>query len=259
MPSKVFQTQLLVIPSIDIKDEKLVRIVQGIPKVASGIYPDDPVEMAKIWRAENAKCLHVVDFDGAWYGSNKNLHIIEKLIDAVVIPVQVGGGLRTIEKIRTVLSLGASRVVLGTLAVTNPEIVKQALDEFGPDKIIISMDIIKNAVIIKGRKETSALNPISLGLNLKEIGVQRLIVTDVERNGLMLGPNIELLKLIGEKTGLKITASGGMSGYKDLISLLELTSIGVDSVIIGRALYENQFPCQELWRIAECGTLVKEG
>lgn len=259
MPSKVFQSQLLVIPSIDIKDGKLVRIVQGIPRVAEGVYPDDPVEMAKIWRAENAKCLHVVDFDGAWYGSNKNLEVIEKLIDAVVIPVQVGGGLRTIEKIRTVLKIGASRVVIGTIAVTNPEIVQQALDEFGPDKIIISLDIIKNSVIIKGRKETSALNPISLGLNLKAMGVKRLILTDVERNGLMLGPNLELLKNVAEKTGLKITASGGISGYEDLIELLNLTPLGVDSVIIGRALYENKFPCQELWRIAEYGTLIKEG
>lgn len=256
MASKVFQSPLLIIPSIDIKDGKLVRIVQGIPKVASADYPDDPVEMAKIWRAENAKCLHVVDFDGAWYGSNKNLPVIEKLIESVVIPVQVGGGLRSIDKIRTAFRIGTARVVIGTIAVTNPEILQQALDEFGPDKILVSMDVIKNTVIIKGRKEHSALNPVSLGLNLKSMGVKRLIVTDVERNGLLLGPNLELLKLIAEKVGLKITASGGISGYKDLISLMDLTNYGVDSIIIGRALYENKFPCQELWRIAEKGTIV---
>jgi phosphoribosylformimino-5-aminoimidazole carboxamide ribotide isomerase len=256
MAKKVFQSPLLVIPSIDIKDGKLVRIVQGIPKVVPSIYPDDPIEMAKIWRAENAKCLHVVDFDGAWYGSNKNLPIIEKLIQSVVIPVQVGGGLRTIEKIREAFKIGASRVVLGTIAVTNPEILQQALDEFGAEKIIVSLDIVKNAVMVFGRQETSALNPVSLGLNMKSLGVRRLIITDVERNGLLLGPNLELLKLMAEKVGLKITASGGVSGYKDLISLLDLTPLGVDSVIIGRALYENKFPCQELWRIAEYGTII---
>lgn len=256
MPKKVFQSPLLVIPSIDIKDGKLVRIVQGIPEIVPSLYPDDPIEMAKIWRAENAKCLHVVDFDGAWYGSNKNLPIIEKLIASVVIPVQVGGGLRTIEKIREAFKIGAARVVLGTIAVTNPEILQQALDEFGAEKIIVSLDVLKNSVMIFGRKETSALNPVSLGLNMKALGIKRLIITDVERNGLMLGPNLELLKLMAEKVGLKITASGGVSGYKDLISLLDLTSIGVDSVIIGRALYENKFPCQELWRIAEYGTII---
>ncbi|MGB9664615.1 MAG: 1-(5-phosphoribosyl)-5-[(5-phosphoribosylamino)methylideneamino]imidazole-4-carboxamide isomerase [Ignavibacteria bacterium] len=256
MAKKVFQSPLLIIPSIDIKDGKLVRIVQGIPKVVPSIYPDDPIEMAKIWRAENAKCLHVVDFDGAWYGSNRNFPIIEKLISSVVIPVQVGGGLRTIEKIREAFKIGAARVVLGSIAVTNPEILQQALDEFGAEKIIVSLDVIKNSVMIFGRKETSALNPISLGLNMKTLGVKRLIVTDVERNGLMLGPNLELLKLMAEKVGIKITASGGVSGYKDLVSLLDLTPLGVDSVIIGRALYENKFPCQELWRIAEYGTII---
>lgn len=256
MTSKVFQSPLLVIPSIDIKDGKLVRIVQGIPKKVPSIYPDDPVEMAKIWRQENAKCLHVVDFDGAWFGSNKNLPVIEKLIQSVVIPVQLGGGLRTIEKIREAFRIGATRVVLGTIAITNPEILMQALDEFGTEKIIISLDIIKNSVIIKGRKENSGLHPVSVGLNLKTMGINRLIITDVERNGLMLGPNLELLKLIAEKVGIKITASGGIAGYKDLISLLDLSHLGVDSVIIGRALYENKFPCQELWRIAEYGTII---
>jgi phosphoribosylformimino-5-aminoimidazole carboxamide ribotide isomerase len=245
-----------VIPSIDIKDGKLVRIVQGIPKKVPSIYPDDPVEMAKIWRAENAKCLHVVDFDGAWYDSNQNLPVIGKLIQSVVIPVTLGGGLRSIEKIREAFKIGAARVVLGTVAVTNPEILQQAIDEFGSERIIVSLDVIKNSVIIRGRKEQSSLNPVSLGLNMKSLGVKRLIVTDVERNGLLLGPNVELLKLMAEKVGLKITASGGISGYKDLMTLLDLTPLGIDSVIIGRALYENRFPCQELWRIAEYGSII---
>ncbi len=253
---KVFQSPLLVIPSIDIKNQKLVRIVQGIPQVAPSTYPDDPIEMAKIWRAENAKCLHVVDFDGAWYGTDINRNVIEKLIESVVIPVQLGGGLRTIEKIRDAFKMGAARVVLGTIAVTDPDLLKRVIDEFGADKIIVSMDVVKNYVIIRGRKEQSALTPVSLGLNLKLLGVKRLIITDVERNGLLLGPNLDLIKLVAEKVGLKITASGGISGYKDLISLLDLTQIGVDSVIIGRALYENRFPCQELWRIAEQGTII---
>lgn len=256
MPSKVIQSPLLVIPSMDIKDGKLVRIVQGLPSEINKNYPDDPVEMAKIWRAENAKCLHVVDFDGAWFDSNKNLKIIENIINSVVIPVQVGGGLRTYEKIKTVLEMGASRVVLGTIAVSNPELLEKVLNDFGPEKILVSLDVRYDNVLINGRKEESKINPVSLALNLKTMGIKRIIVTDVERNGLLGGPNIPLLKLIGEKTGLKITASGGISGYNDLISLLELAIWGIDSVIIGRALYENRFPCQELWRYAEYGTII---
>ncbi len=250
------QTTLLVIPSIDIKDGKLVRVVQGIPKIADVNYPDDPVEMAKIWRAENAKCLHVIDFDGAWYGSNKNIKIIEDLIKAVVIPVQFGGGLRTFEKIQTAFEIGACRVVLGSIAISNPDLLQKVIDHYGPERILVSMDVVNTKVLIEGRKVQSALSPVSLALDLKLLGVTRIIVTDVERNGMMLGPNYELLKLVAEKTSLKITASGGVSGYEDLLKLQELRNLGVDSVIIGRALYENKFLCQKLWRVAEVGTII---
>jgi phosphoribosylformimino-5-aminoimidazole carboxamide ribotide isomerase len=250
------QITLLVIPSIDIKDGKLVRVVQGIPKIADVNYPDDPVEMAKIWRAENAKCLHVVDFDGAWYGSTKNLKIVEKLIKSVVIPIQFGGGLRNYERIKNAFEIGAYRVVLGTVAVTDPDLVQKCIDEFGSEKILVSLDVLNNKVLIGGRKEQSALSPVSLSFNLKLIGVTRIVVTDVERNGLMLGPNIDLLTLVAKKSGLKVTASGGVSGYEDLLKLQKLKEEGIDSVIIGRALYENKFACQRLWRVAEVGTII---
>ncbi|MCX8011254.1 MAG: 1-(5-phosphoribosyl)-5-[(5-phosphoribosylamino)methylideneamino] imidazole-4-carboxamide isomerase, partial [Ignavibacteria bacterium] len=203
---------LLVIPSIDIMNGRLVRVVQGIPKIAEATYTDDPVEMAKLWRAENAKCLHVVDFDGAWYGSNKNLNVIEKIIQSVVIPVQFGGGLRDFEKIKTAFQIGACRVVLGTAAVDDPDLVHRVVDTYGPERIIISLDILNNRVITRGRKFQSAITPVSLILNLKLIGVTRFIITDIERNGMMTHPNFDLLKLIGEKTNTKITASGGVAG-----------------------------------------------
>ncbi|MBM4174792.1 MAG: 1-(5-phosphoribosyl)-5-[(5-phosphoribosylamino)methylideneamino]imidazole-4-carboxamide isomerase [Ignavibacteria bacterium] len=256
MPTSYRQPTLLVIPSIDIKDGNCVRVVQGIPKLAEANYPNDPVEMAIIWRAENAKCLHVVDFDGAWHGSKKNLKIIENLIKSVVIPIQFGGGLRTYERIRDAFDMGVYRVVLGSAAVNDPDLIQKSVSQFGSQKVLVSLDVLNNRVLIGGRKEQSALSPISLSLNLKVLGITRLVVTDVERNGLMLGPNLDLLTQIAKTSGLKITASGGVSGYEDLTKLQKLQEIGVDSVIIGRALYENKFACQRLWRVAEFGTII---
>ncbi len=250
------QPTLLVIPSIDIKDGKCVRVVQGIPKLAEANYPNDPVEMAIIWRAENAKCLHVIDFDGAWHGSTKNLKVVENLIKSVVIPIQFGGGLRTFERIREAFEMGVYRVVLGSAAVNDPDLVQKCVSQFGSQKVLVSLDVLNHRVLVGGRKEQSELSPVSLSLNLKVLGITRLVITDVERNGLLLGPNFELLNQIAKKTGLKITASGGVSGYKDLLKLQELQEIGVDSVIIGRALYENKFACQRLWRVAEIGTII---
>lgn len=256
MATSARQSTLLVIPSIDIKDGKCVRVVQGIPKLAEANYPNDPVEMAIIWRAENAKCLHVVDFDGAWYSSTKNLKIIEEMIKAVVIPIQFGGGLRSYERIRNAFEMGVYRVVLGSVAVTDPDLLQKCIEDFGTEKILVSLDVLNRKVLIGGRKEQSALSPVSLALNLKLMGIIRLVVTDVERNGLMLGPNTELLSLIAKKSGLKVTASGGVSGYEDLLKLQTLKEDGVDSVIIGKALYENKFACQRLWRVAEFGTII---
>ncbi|MBU2584005.1 MAG: 1-(5-phosphoribosyl)-5-[(5-phosphoribosylamino)methylideneamino] imidazole-4-carboxamide isomerase, partial [Bacteroidetes bacterium] len=148
------------------------------------------------------------------------------------------------------------RVVLGSVAVTDPDLLQKCIEDFGSEKILVSLDVLNRKVLIGGRKEQSALSPVSLALNLKLMGITRLVVTDVERNGLMLGPNIELLSLIAKKSKLKVTASGGVSGYEDLIKLQKLKEDGVDSVIIGRALYENKFACQRLWRVAEIGTII---
>lgn len=247
----------LVIPSIDIKDGKLVRVVQGIPKLAEVTYTSDPIEMARLWREENAKCLHVVDFDGAWQSNFDNFPVIEKLIKSVVIPVQLGGGLRTYEKIKRAFDAGACRVVLGTIAVTDQPLLKTIIDEFGIEKILISLDVIGNQVVINGRKSFTDYKPAELINQLKTFGLNRFIVTDVGRNGMMTGPNYELLIDIAKATKTKITASGGVGNVGDLFIFQHLLEFGIDSIIIGRALYENKFACQKLWRVAEKGTLIK--
>ena len=241
---------ILVIPSIDLRDGRCVRLVQGIPGTEK-VYSDDPLQMATLWRGENAKMLHVVDLNGALEGEMKNLELIKRMIEAVDIPIQVGGGIRTYERAKEILQLGAGRVVISTAAIEEPEIIEQLVADFGPRKIVVAIDAKNNIVQTKGWQEDTGLTAISLGLNIKLLGIERVLYTDISRDGTMSGPNFPAIKQFAETTGLKVTASGGVGGYQDLRRMQELEPLGVDSVIIGRALYENRFPCQELWRMCE--------
>ncbi len=245
--------KVLVIPSIDIKDRKTVRVVQGIPELESNSYGDDPVEMAMIWRAENAKVIHVVDFDSAHQHSHKNFDILGEICSSVIIPVEFGGGIKTIEDAEKAFDLGAFRLVIGSLAFTNKKEFIKILEKFGPQKISSAIDVIENEVVIHGRKERTGVSAIEFAKKLKDFGIQRFVVTDVNRNGTLKGPNIDLCIKIAEATKTKVTLSGGISGYKDLIEVQRNSDKGIDSVIVGRSLYENKFSCQKLWRVAESG------
>ncbi len=242
---------LLVIPSIDIKNGKTVRVVQGIPELDCKIYGDDPVEMAKLWRAENAKMIHVVDFDLSHQHSHKNYRIIEKMCNNVVIPVEVGGGISSLEEAREVFNLGVFRIVIGSLAYTNENEFKKILDYFGPQRIVAAIDVLDNQVVVSGRSKKTGMDPIDYSKKLTDIGVKRFIVTDVYTNGMLEGPNISLSESIAKATKQKVTLSGGIRNYPDLVEVKKHMNSGIDSVIVGRALYENKFPCQKIWRVAE--------
>jgi phosphoribosylformimino-5-aminoimidazole carboxamide ribotide isomerase len=244
---------LLVIPSTDIKDGKTVRVVQGIPELDCKEYGSDPVEMAKIWRAENAKLLHVVDFDGAWEHSRKNYKIVEEICSSVIIPVEFAGGIRNLDDAKQIMDTGISRLVISTMALENPNEFKKVFETFGPKKIVAGLDIIGNEIITRGRKRKTGISYMEFVKNMAAIGVERFIVTDVERNGMLGGPNLELTKEIALLTEKKVTHSGGVSNKDELIEIQNLMPIGVDSAIVGRAFYENKFPCQRLWRVAESG------
>jgi len=245
--------KVLVIPSIDIKDRKTVRIVQGIPELGSKSYGNDPVEMAMIWRAENAKVIHVVDFDSSHEHSHKNFDLLGEICESVIIPVEFGGGISTLADAEEALNLGAFRLVIGSLAFTNPEEFKKIFYKFGPQKISAAIDVFDDELVIHGRSEKTATRATDFSRQLIEIGVTRFIVTDVARNGMLDGPNIELCSRIAQATKTKVTLSGGISSYKDLIDVQKKSDCGIDSVIIGRALYENKFSCQKIWRVAESG------
>jgi phosphoribosylformimino-5-aminoimidazole carboxamide ribotide isomerase len=244
---------LLVIPSIDIKDGKTVRVVQGIPELDCQEYGSDPVEMAKIWRAENAKLIHVVDFDGAIEYSKKNSSIIEKICSSVIIPVEYAGGIRSLNDAQRMLELGVSRLAINTMAYEKPDVFYKVFEKYGPEKVVISMDILDNEIVVRGRRKKTGIEFLTFAKKMSEIGVERFIVTDVERNGIMSGPNLELSKKIAKETNQKVTVSGGIRNKDELMDVQALIPLGIDSVIVGRALYENRFPCQKLWRVAEAG------
>lgn len=241
---------LLLIPAIEIKDGRCVQMVQG---TQGFIYSNDPVEMAKLWRKENAKSLHVTDVDGALQGHLVNFDVISRMVRSVDIPIALGGGLRTFAEVKKAFDGGVYRVVIGTMLIEKPDEAKRVLDTYGPSKVAFGIDAKNRHVQFKGWTEDSGFTIISLALNAKQLGFKRVVFTDILVDGTFKGPNFEMIKLLAEKTGLRVTASGGVSGLQDLLKLQELEPLGVDSVVIGRALYENKFSCQGIWRLCEAG------
>lgn len=244
---------LLVIPSIDIKHGKTVRVVKGIPELDCIEYGSDPVEMAKIWRAENAKMIHVVDFDAIQEPSKRNINIINEICTSVIIPIEFAGGVRTMEDAKKVFDAGVSRIVISTMALEKQEEFIKLFEYFGPAKVVVALDVIDEEIVVRGRRIKTGIPYLDFSKKMKAIGVERLIVTDVTRNGVLGGPNLILSKSVAELTGIKVTHSGGIRNKDELMDIQSLIDVGVDSVIVGRALYENKFPCQKLWRVAESG------
>jgi len=241
---------LLIIPAMEIKGGRCVQMVQGVEGCT---YSDDPVEMARLWRLENAKSLHVTDVDGALRGRLVNGAVLQRMIDTIDIPIELGGGLRSFEAVRQAFEIGVYRVLIGTMMIENPDEAKRVLEKFGPSKVVLGIDAIDGVVATHGWSESSGLTAITVALNAKAIGFRRVVYTDVRLDGTLRGVNRKILRELGEKTGLRVTAAGGIAGLDDLLRVQELEPFGVDSVVIGRALYENKFSCQKLWRRCEAG------
>ncbi|TCD48813.1 1-(5-phosphoribosyl)-5-[(5-phosphoribosylamino)methylideneamino]imidazole-4-carboxamide isomerase [Chlorobium sp. N1] len=246
---------MLIIPAIDIKDGKCVRLTRG-DFSQQKIYLDNPIDMAIIWRKQNAKMLHVVDLDAALTGQMVNFERIREIVDELDIPVQVGGGIRSADDVKRYLDMGVGRVVIGSAAVTNPELIREVLKSWRASKIVVGIDAVGGVPKIKGWTESSQLKDFELALRMKDMGVERIIYTDITRDGMLQGVGYETTKRFAEQAGMKVTASGGVSSSEDLRRLAGLESIGVDSVIIGKALYECNFPCQELWYNFEEGIQI---
>lgn len=221
-------------PAIDIIDGKAVRLSQGSFDDVT-VFNDSPVEAAKDWVEAGATYIHIVDLDGARYGKTFVTDIIKDIKSKYDIKIETGGGVRTMKNIEDRINAGASRVIIGTAAVKNPELVKEAAEKFG-DKIAVGVDAKNGMVAISGWEEISDVTAVDLCLKMKEYGVKTVIYTDISKDGMMSGPNIESTKDLIEKTGMDIIASGGVSKMEDIENVNNINAAGV---IIGKALYNG--------------------
>lgn len=228
-------------PAIDIIDGKAVRLSQGKFDDVT-VFNENPVEAAGNWVNSGATYIHLVDLDGARYGKSFVIDIIKNIKKAYGIPVQTGGGVRTMEDIDIRINAGADRIIIGTAAVKNPELVKSAVEKYG-DKIAVGVDAKNGMVAISGWEEVSDISAVDLCLKMKAYGVKTVIYTDISKDGMMSGPNIESTKELIDKTGLDVIASGGVSHIKDIENVSKINAAGV---IIGKALYNGALDLKEV-------------
>jgi phosphoribosylformimino-5-aminoimidazole carboxamide ribotide isomerase len=241
---------LLVIPAIDLRAGRCVRLRSGRYEDES-VYFDDPLKMAKLWRVQNARVLHLKDVDAEDRPKEDavdNRTVIYEIATALDIPVEVAGGVRTLDDVEALLAVGVYRVVLSTQAARDADLVEEAIRRHTCSRVVVGIDAFEGQVRADGKNGAAALDAIDLALEMERCGVRRIVYTDVVEQGVLPGPNVEAIRALGRHlTKARITVAGGVGGYRDLLRLQELTSLGVDSVIIGRALYENRFPCQQFW------------
>lgn len=230
---------MIIYPAIDLKDGQCVRLIQGRVEDKT-VYSHHPARTAAAFARNGAGYLHIVDLDGAFSGSPRNDAAIAEIAAAIDIPFQVGGGLRSIEDVKRILKLGATRVIIGTRAVRNPEFLKQLLEQFGAEKIVLGIDARDGMAAVEGWVETSSVPAVQLGINMKKLGAELCVYTDISRDGLLSGPNLEAIGEMAEKTGLEIIASGGVSSLDNIADLKAMEPAGVVGAIIGKALYDGK-------------------
>jgi phosphoribosylformimino-5-aminoimidazole carboxamide ribotide isomerase len=238
--------EMELIPAIDLKGGKCVRLQEGVASSATE-YSDDPVSMALHWEARGATRLHLVDLDGAFSGQSTHLEIAKSIFRSLKIPVQFGGGLRTAEQIETILDLGAARAIIGTIAVEKPEVVEAAVNRH-PDAIVVGIDARGGNVVLRGWVEKTVVRAADLARRMKDMGVPRIIYTDVERDGMLIGVNFDETEKLCRDAGVRVIASGGVSSVEDVRELWNRRDCGIEGVILGRALYEHKIDFADLCR-----------
>lgn len=235
---------MIIFPAIDLKDEKCVRLEQGDYNKVE-VFSEDPIAMAKSFETKGAKFLHMVDLDGAKEGSQKNFDVIKNVREAINIPIQVGGGIRDEDRIKKLIDLGVDRVILGTVAVENQEFLKEMIDRYG-DKIAVSVDAKDGRVATRGWIEDSGVDAIEFVGKLEEYGLKTLVFTDISKDGMMEGTNLDLYKELN-KYNIDIIASGGVSRKYDIEELLKIDVYGA---IVGKAIYAGALDLEEIIAMA---------
>lgn len=228
---------MILLPAIDMINGECIRLYKGDYK-QSTVY-GDPLEIAKNFQALGAEMLHLVDLDGAEAGNPKNLQVIKTLIQQLDIPLEIGGGIRTMETIKMYLDLGIKRVILGTAAVENMALVACAAAVYG-NRIVVGIDADQGMVKTRGWLQEANISAVQLAQEMKELGIERIIYTDINRDGTLMGPNLNETASLANEARVRVTASGGMSSLEDLVEVMKLEAFGVDEVILGKALYENK-------------------
>jgi phosphoribosylformimino-5-aminoimidazole carboxamide ribotide isomerase len=217
------------------------------------VYETDPVKVALRWQKEGAEIIHIVDLDGAFGGLVKNLRTVEKIAQSVDVPIQFGGGVRQIDTMKELFNAGVSQIVVGTAVVDDTSLVKAALDLFG-GRIVIGIDARDGKVAVEGWNKVTKKDVVSLALEMEVMGASLIVYTDISKDGMLVGPNIEGTRKLAEAVDVPVIASGGVSALKDLIEIKKLEPYGVEGVIIGKALYENAFTLkQALEAVADAG------
>lgn len=232
---------MIIFPAIDILKGQCVRLIQGDYNKEK-VYSNSPVDMAKKWEEKGAEYIHIVDLDGAKTGRSINQEIILEIAKTVNVPVQVGGGIRSIDTIKDYLDHGVSRVIIGTAAINNPEFLQEAVEKF-QEKIAVSIDARNGYVATDGWTDTSDVKALDLVKKLEAVGVKTIVYTDIAKDGMLQGPNLEEQKAINEATTIDVIASGGVTTKEDVAHLRRLNLYGV---IIGKALYDGKLTLESI-------------
>lgn len=228
---------MLVLPAIDLKGGKCVRLYQGEMATAK-VYSNSPEETARNWESEGAKMLHVVDLDGAMVGEPRNLGAISRILQAIEVPIELGGGIRDEKTVEDYLQLGVSKVILGTAAYQNREMLRRVCKEF-PGRIAVGIDAREGFVAVQGWQEVTEMAAMDLARELEDAGVSHIIYTDIVRDGALSGPNLDATASLARAVSIPVVLSGGMHSFEDLKAAAGLEAAGVKAVILGRSIYEG--------------------
>lgn len=240
---------MVIFPAIDIRGGKCVRLFKG-DFAQETVFSDKPEEMAAKWEAQGGKFLHLVDLDGALAGRSVNLAVVKRIVDTVKIPVELGGGIRTMENIDEVLALGVQRVILGSVAVKNPALVKEACQKYG-DRVVVGIDAKDGIVAVDGWGVSGDVEVTVLAKEMAKAGVKTIIYTDISRDGTLSGVNVEATARLARESGVKIVASGGVKSLDDIEALLPYEKDGIEGVIVGKSIYTGSLDLQEAIALVE--------
>ena len=240
---------MLIFPAIDIRGGKCVRLFKGDFSQET-VFSDKPEDMAVKWQSQGGKFLHLVDLDGAVARKPQNLGVVQRIIDSVDIPVELGGGIRTMENIDEALSLGVQRVILGSVAVQNPQLVKDACRKYG-ERIVVGIDAKEGIVAVDGWGISGNIEVGELARQMADVGVKTIIYTDISRDGTLSGVNVEATAKLARESGVKVVASGGVKSLADIRALLPYEKDGIEGVIVGKSIYTGSLQLHEAVALAE--------